>query len=85
MESLEIVEIDAYPSVKKEGRLLTVLKRTIEEEGRKIIWGQGIRDRELGRGGGGMRMEELAGAFGSLSLGSPPPGPNVGRLVEVHA
>ncbi|KAK3726139.1 hypothetical protein LTR37_000287 [Vermiconidia calcicola] len=37
--SLETVEIDAYPAVKKEAPLVMALRRNIEEGGKKLAWG----------------------------------------------
>jgi hypothetical protein len=37
--SLATVEIDAYPAVKKEAPLVMALRRGVEEDGKKVIWG----------------------------------------------
>lgn len=37
--SLETVEIDANPSVKKEAPLVMSLRRKVEEGGKKLVWG----------------------------------------------
>ena len=37
--SLEAVEIDAYPGVKKEAPLVLALRRTVEEHRKKLLWG----------------------------------------------
>lgn len=37
--SLETVELDAYPSVKKDGPLITALRMKIEDAGLRLLWG----------------------------------------------
>jgi hypothetical protein len=37
--SLETVEIDAYPSVKREAPLVMSLRRKVEEGGKRLVWG----------------------------------------------
>ncbi|KAK5165908.1 uncharacterized protein LTR77_008832 [Saxophila tyrrhenica] len=37
--SLATVEIDAYPAVKKEAPLVMALRRNIEENGKRLVWG----------------------------------------------
>lgn len=36
---LETVEIDAFPGIKQGAPLITALRRTIEEAGKKLVWG----------------------------------------------
>lgn len=37
--SLQVVEIDAYPAVKKEAPLVMALRRKVEEGGKRVVWG----------------------------------------------
>ena len=39
MPSLETVEIDAYPAVKKEAPLVMALREKTEEAGKRVVWG----------------------------------------------
>lgn len=39
VRSLENVEIDAYPSVKKDSPMVMALRRRVEEAGQKLTWG----------------------------------------------
>jgi len=62
---LETVEIDAYPSVKRDTPLVAALRRTIQEGGQKIVWGP-LRGWEKEVDAGLIGLED---ALGSMTLG----------------
>lgn len=67
--SLEKVEIDAFPGVKKNAPLILTLKRQIEESGKRLAWGP-LREWEKGADEPGLigLEEAMAGmALGEVS------------------
>lgn len=75
--SLETVEIDAYPGVKKEAPLVMALRRKIEEHGKKLVWGP-LRGWEKENDEPG--LIGLEKALAGIAISNPP-----ARMVEVQA
>lgn len=76
--SLETVEIDAYPGVKKDAPLVMALKRRIEEAEKSLFWGP-LRGWEKEADEPGLiGLEE---AMAGMGLGDV----SGSRVVEVHA
>lgn len=78
--SLEIVEIDAYPGVKKDAPMVMALKRRVEEHGKKLIWGP-LRGWEKEEDEPG--LIGLEKALASMGISDAPA--TASRLVEVMA
>lgn len=76
--SLESVEIDAYPSVKREAPLVMSLRRTIEEGGKKMVWGP-LRGWE--KEGDEPGLIGLEKALAGMGISDVP----LGRVVAVQA
>ncbi|KAK3676730.1 hypothetical protein LTR78_003507 [Recurvomyces mirabilis] len=76
--SLETVEIDAFPVIKKDSPLVVGLRRCIEESGLKLKWGplRGWEDDTLVSGG----HIGIEAAMASMALRA-----EMGRVVEVRA
>lgn len=73
--SLETVEIDAW--VKKEVPIVTALKCMVEENGKRLLWGPCLKQREIEDG---LRLLSLESALSAMSLAEEAP-----RLVEAQA
>jgi len=76
--SLETVEIDAYPAVKKEAQLVMALRRKIEENGKRLVWGPLRGWEKEGDEPGLIGLEQ---ALAGMGLG----GSSLSRVVEVAA
>jgi len=74
--SLETVEVDAFPGVKKDAALVTALKRKTEEAGKRLAWGP-LRGWE--KEGDEPGLIGLEKAMAGMGLGG------VSRVVEVRA
>ena len=68
--SLEIVEIDAFPGVKKDAPLVLTIKRTAEEAGKRLAWGP-LRGWEKGADEPG--LIGLEKAMAGMGLGNVAP------------
>ena len=75
--SLETIEIDAYPAVKKEAPLVMALRRKIEDNGKKLVWGP-LRGWE--KEGDEPGLIGLEKALAGMGISDAP-----ARLVEVRA
>jgi hypothetical protein len=81
--SLESVEIDAYPGVKKEAPLVMALRRKIEEFRRKIVWGPLRGWEKEGNEPGLIGLEQ---ALAGMGISEPVASHSMsGRVVEVQA
>lgn len=78
--SLETVEFDAYPSVKKDAPLVLALRRRVEEGGKKVVWGP-LRgwEKECDEPG----LIGLEKALAGMGISDAPS--TVSRIVEVQA
>ena len=76
--SLEAVEIDAYPGVKKDAPLVMALRRRIEEGGKRVVWGP-LRGWE--KDGNEPGLIGLEKALAGMGISDAP----LGRVVEVQA
>ena len=78
MPSLETVEIDAYPAVKKEAPLVMALRRKVEEGGKRAVWGP-LRGWEKDGDEPGLIGLEMA--LAGMGISDAP----AARMVEVQA
>jgi hypothetical protein len=76
--TLEAVEIDAYPAVKKEAPLVMALRRKVEEGGKKVVWGP-LRGWE--KEGDEPGLIGLEKALAGMGISEAP----IGRVVSVQA
>lgn len=69
--SLETVEMDAWPGIKKHAPLVMALKRTVEEHNRRLVWGplRGFENEEQQERG----LTELGSAMASLGISNEAP------------
>jgi hypothetical protein len=76
MPSLEVVEIDAFPGVRKDAPLVMALRRITTEAGKMVTWGplRGWGDMD-----GVVDVPGLVDALAGMGLGDAP------RVVEVQA
>lgn len=77
--TLETIEIDAYPGVKKEAPLVNALKRRVEEHGKRLVWGPLRGWEKEGDEPGLIGLEKALAGMGISDL------PVAGRMVEIRA
>ncbi|KAI6796213.1 hypothetical protein KC363_g3750 [Hortaea werneckii] len=86
--SLETVEIDAYPGVKKDSPLVTALRRLVQNERSsvRLTWGPLRGWEKEGDEAGEIGLERAMAGLGLGSASAATPGPqNAARIVQVQA
>jgi hypothetical protein len=83
--SLEVVEIDAYPAVKKEAPLVMALRRKVEEGGKKLVWGPLRGWEKEGDEPGLIGLEKALAGMGLGNGAGAGVGIGSARVVEVKA
>lgn len=77
--SMHTVEIDAYPSVKKDAPLIMALRRGVEDAGKTLTWGP-LRGWEKEEDEPGLiGLEKALAGMGISDV------PSAGRMVQVMA